>query len=153
MMNLMKPAIRVIALLLLCHILRGQSIIPATIPLPVMDQFSLLYPDAENIKWKTQNGKYLAQFKNNKMITMALIREDGKLLQTETEIKIIALPPQATEFLQDEPGFKKIDSASILENETGQITFKAVADKEEFWFDGHGQLSSPNSVVNNSGSN
>jgi len=149
----MKPALRVIALLLFCHILRGQSITPDTIPTPVFDQFSLLYPDAENTNWKVENGKYLAQFKNNKMITMALINEDGKLLQTETEIKVIALPPEATEYLQDESHVKKIDSVSILENETGIITFKAVADKSEYWFDGAGQLFSPGTTANQTGSN
>jgi hypothetical protein len=152
-MNKMKPAIRVIALLLLCHILRGQSITPTTIPPPVMDQFTLLYPDAENINWKLQSGKYLAQFRNNKMITMALINEDGKLLQTETEIKVIALPPQATEYLQDNSGVKKIEFATILENESGVITFKAIADKSEYWFDGAGQLFNPGSVTNHSGTN
>lgn len=146
----MKPAIRVIALLLFCHVLSGQSITPVSIPTPVMDQFALLYPDAENILWKTQGGKYLAQFKNDKKITMALISEDGKLLQTETEIKIIALPPQATEYLEDESGVKKIESARILESETGVITFKAVADKEEYWFDGDGQVFNPGSVDSHS---
>jgi len=149
----MKPALRVITLLLLCHVLHGQSVTPATIPSPVMDQFTLLYPDAENIKWKTQQSRYLAQFKNNKMITMALISEDGKLLQTETEIKVIALPPQATEYLEDNSGVKKIESASILENEDGVITFKAIADRSEYWFDGDGQLFNPGTTMNNSGSN
>lgn len=149
----MKPALRVIALLLLCHVLRGQSITPTAIPTLVMDQFSLLYPDAENINWKTQQGKYLAQFKNNKMITMALIREDGKLLQTETEIKVIALPPQATEYLEDTSGVKKIESVSILESETGVITFKAVANKSEYWFDGAGQKVNPGAIENISKSN
>jgi len=152
-MNFMKPALRVITLLLLCHVLRGQSITPTSIPAPVMDQFTLLYPDAENILWKAQQGRYLAQFKNNKMITMALINEDGKLLQTETEIKVIALPPEATEYLQDETGVKKIYSASILENETGVITFKAIADRTEYWFDNNGQLFTPGSLANNTRSN
>jgi hypothetical protein len=153
MMNLMKPALQVLALLLLCHVVSGQSITPATIPAPVMDQFTLLYPDAENIIWKAQQGRYLAQFKNNKMITMALIHEDGKLLQTETEIKVIALPPEATVYLQDESGVKKIESASILESETGVITFKAVADRTEYWFDNNGQLFNPGMAVNHSRSN
>ena len=148
MMNYLKPAIQVMALLLLCHVVRGQSHTPTFIPAPVMDQFTLLYPDAENIKWKAQHGKYLAAFKNDKKVTMALIREDGKLLQTETEIRIVALPPQATEFLEEETPDKEIEMASIHENETGVITFKAVVDKEEFWFDGDGQLFHPATMVN-----
>lgn len=87
------------------------------------------------------------------MITMALIREDGKLLQTETEIKVIALPPQATEYLEDNSGVKKIEFASILENEDGVITFKAKADRSEYWFNGDGQVFNPGTMENNSRSN
>ncbi|HJW30457.1 MAG TPA: hypothetical protein VJ508_14595 [Saprospiraceae bacterium] len=136
----MKPAIRVIALLLFCHLLSGQSVNISNLPSPVKDEFDLLYPDAESVSWKVQHTKYLATFRNNKMETMALIREDGKLLQTETQIKIIALPPSAAAYLQEESKSKKIESAAILESESGVITFKAMVDKEEFWFDADGHV-------------
>lgn len=135
----MKPAFRVIAFLLFCHVLHGQSS-NLTIPAAVTDEFTLRYPDAEGISWKAQKSKYLATFRNNKMTTMALLREDGKLIQTETEIKVIALPFLATDYLVSESKAKKIESASILENEAGVITFKAIADREEYWFDAEGKL-------------
>ena len=105
-----------------------------------MDQFTLSYPDAENVEWTVQHGKYLANFKNYKKHTSAMLREDGKLLQTETEIKVIALPVEATSYLQEDIKAKKIETASIVENETGEITFKAFTDKDQYWFDGDGQV-------------
>lgn len=118
----------------------GQAVGLSEIPQPVIDQFSLYYPDAESIEWTAQNNKFLAQFKNNKMYTSALLRKDGKMLQTETQIRVIALPVEATAYLQESVKAKKIESAAIMENEFGEITFKAFADKSEYWFDGDGNL-------------
>lgn len=136
----MKPAILGLAFLLLLPVLRAQSNRGIHIPDVVMDKFNLLYPDANDVEWIAQNGKYLAQFKNYKMRTAAMIREDGEILQTETEIKLIALPLAATAYLIEKVNARKIESAAILENETGLITFKAMADKEEYWFDGSGHI-------------
>lgn len=135
----MKLVLTSLALLLSFTAIRAQSYTAVDIPTAVIDQFSLSYPDAEHVHWTVQNNKYLASFKNDKKSTYALLRKDGKLLETETEIKVIALPLEATAYLE-----KKIDadieSASIMENEEGVITFKAFTDDEEYWFDGTGRL-------------
>ena len=117
----------------------AQSYSTVDIPTAVIDQFSLSYPDAEHVHWTVQNNKYLASFKNDKKSTYALLRKDGKLLETETEIKVMALPLEATAYLE-----KKLDadieSASIMENEEGVITFKAFTEDDEYWFDGAGKI-------------
>ena len=136
----MKPVFTGLALLLFLPSIYCQTDSPFEIPRPVMDQFTLSYPDAENVEWTVQHGKYLANFKNYKKHTSAMLREDGKLLQTETEIKVIALPVEATSYLQEDIKAKKIETASIVENETGEITFKAFTDKDQYWFDGDGQV-------------
>ena len=123
----MKLVLTSLALLLSFTAIRAQSYTTVDIPSAVIDRFSLSYPDAEHIHWTVQNNKYLASFKNDRKTTYALLRKDGKLLETETEIKVIALPLEATAYLE-----KKIDdeieSASIMENEEGVITFKAFTD-------------------------
>ena len=135
----MKLVLTSLALLLSIVAIRAQSYTPVEIPSAVIDQFALSYPDAEHIHWTVQNNKYLASFKNDKKNTYALLRKDGKLLETETEIKVMALPLEATAYLE-----KKIDaeieSASIMENEEGVITFKAFTDDDEYWFDGSGKI-------------
>ncbi len=138
----MKPALTGLVMLLLFTTLSAQSIrtpLSPVIPNAVMDQFSLLYPDASGVVWTEQNDKYMADFKNGKMHTAAMFYEDGAVLQTETEIRVIALPPDATSFLVDDLGVKKIEVASIIEDAPGVITFKARADAEEYRFDGNGR--------------
>ena len=117
----------------------AQSYSTVDIPTAVIDQFSLSYPDAEHVHWTVQNNKYLASFKNDKKNTYALLRKDGKLLETETEIKVMALPLEATAYLEKKLD-AEIESASIMENEEGVITFKAFTDDDEYWFDGTGKI-------------
>jgi hypothetical protein len=135
----MRPVTTGLVLFLFISTLYSQSE-RIDIPYTVIDQFALHYPDAEHIEWKVQNKKYLAVFTNNKKYTAVMYREDGKLLQSETEIRVIALPPTATSYLLNEVMAKKIESATIMEDESGAITFKAFTDKNQYWFDGEGHL-------------
>jgi len=106
----------------------------------VMDQFQLLYPDAKNIIWYLPKDEYRVEFKNNKMSTKAILGKQGSVIRTETEIRIIALPPEAIAFIEDEMQAKKIDFASIMEDMHGQITFKALANEDEYCFDANGHF-------------
>jgi hypothetical protein len=126
---------------------RAQESEVLTIPTAVSDLFTLLYPDAKSIEWQLTGDRYKAEFKNNKMETMALIDAAGTLLQTRTEIKTSALPEPALSLLADKFAEEKIDQAMISENVKGVITFTAVIDKADFTFDATGQLMASHAVV------
>ena len=119
----------------------------ATVPPVVLDEFTLRYPDARNITWTFAGEQYRAEFKNNKMATMAMLGPDGAILQTETQITITALPETAMDYMEKIYGEKKIEFAMIIENEEGVITFEAIADKLDYTFDHHGQFLGTNEVV------
>jgi hypothetical protein len=139
----MKTTFTFLALLMGSTLLFSQSSdvsVDATIPDPVMDKFTLLYPDAKGIAWEVDNETYVAEFKNGKMATSATIDEDGKVLETKTEINIIALPEAATSYLLDELQCKKIVEVTIIEDVEGGIIFEAKADKVDYKFDWSGQL-------------
>jgi hypothetical protein len=126
---------------------RAQETEVLTIPAAVSDLFTLLYPDAKSIEWQITGDRYKAEFKNNKMETMALIDAEGTLLQTCTEIKITALPEAALSLLADRFAEEKIDQAMITENAKGVITFTAIIDKVDYTFDTAGQLMASHAVV------
>jgi hypothetical protein len=128
---------------------RAQDSEVLTIPAAVSDLFTLLYPDAKSIEWHLTGDHYKAEFKNNKMETMALMDAAGTLLQTCTEIKSTALPETALSLLADKFAEEKIDQAMITENAKGVITFTAVIDKADYTFDATGQLMASHTVVLN----
>lgn len=143
----MKLILTFLGILLSFPLLNAQQNETVVIPDAVMDQFTLLYPDARSIEWQIIKENYKADFKNDKATTMALIAWDGVVLKTETEIKITALPETAMDYLARNFPEEKIEQASIIEDKDGIITFEAVLDKVDLTFDSAGQILATSEVV------
>ncbi len=145
----MKQVSTLLCFLLLISFLNAQDIEVASVPAAVMDEFMLRYPDARNISWQVipAQDKYRADFKNNKMATMAILSADGQIVETETQIRTCALPEPALHFLAEKYTDKKIEMASIMEDQAGIITFQAVVEMVDFTFDAQGEVLVMNEVV------
>lgn len=143
----MKPILMFLTFLFCSTLLSAQSIKDADIPFAVMDKFTLLYPDAKSLLWEMKGEKYVAEFKNDKMETSAILMADGTVVRTETEIKVIALPEAATAYLKMNFESRKIEETRIAEDQTGIITFKAMVDNVDYTFDSSGQLIATDQVV------
>ena len=143
----MKPALTFLAFIFVSTLLSAQPAKDLEIPSDVMDKFTLLYPDAKSLVWEMKDEKYIAQFKNDKMETSAILTADGTVIRTETEIRIIALPEAATAYFKKNFESKKIEAATIMEDEAGIITFKAMIDRIDYTFDSSGQLMATDQVV------
>jgi len=143
----MKLVLTFLVILFSIPLITAQQNEPVAVPDVVMDRFTLLYPDARNIEWQIIKDNYKADFKNDKVTTMALIAWDGSMLKTETEIKIGALPETAIDYMAQNYPSIKIDQASIIEDKDGVITFEAVLDKVDLTFDCTGQVLATSEVV------
>lgn len=145
----MKQVSTLLCFLFLISFLHAQDIEVVSVPAAVMDEFMLRYPDARSISWQMVPGqdKYRADFKNNKMATTAILSAEGHLVETETQIRTCALPEPALHFLAEKYTDKKIEIASIMEDQAGVITFEAVVDMMDFTFDAQGEVLVMNEVV------
>lgn len=143
----MKPLLTFLALFFCISITRAQETEVTTLPATVTDLFDLLYPDAKNISWQIIKGEYKSTFSNNKMSTEVLIDAEGNLVQSRTEIRTIALPIPATDYLEEHFAEKKIQKAMIVQNDEGIITFTATVDKSDLTFDATGQLLDTHSIA------
>lgn len=143
----MKQVITILGICCCISFMHAQDIEVATLPSVVMDEFALRYPDAKNISWRYARDQYTAEFKNDKMATVAILGPDGIIRQTETQITITALPEPALNYMEKIYGENKIDYAMIIEDEEGVITFEALADKLDYTFDHKGQFLGTNEVV------
>jgi len=143
----MKQALTFLSFILCSTVISAQLIKEADVPFAVMDKFTLLYPDAKSILWEIKGDKYVADFRNDKMETSAILMADGTVVRTETEIKIIALPEAATAYLKMNFESRKIEETRITEDQAGIITFKAMVDDMDYTFDSNGQLIATDQVV------
>ena len=143
----MKQALTFLTLILCSTLLPAQPIKDVDVPFAVMDKFTLVYPDAKSTLWEMKGEKYVAEFRNDKMETSAILLADGTLVRIETEIKAIAMPEAATAYLKLNFESRKIEETRIAEDQEGIITFKAMVDDVDFTFDSTGQLIATDQVV------
>lgn len=131
---------RIIYLLLTVALLSNaacaQKISADKVPAAVTSAFKAKFPTVTKASWEIENtNEYEAGFKWNGEEVSANFDKTGKWLETETEIKVSALPaPVQSALSKDFAGFQ-INEASKIESLKNGNCFEAEIEKGEETFD------------------
>ncbi len=114
----------------------AQKMQEKVIPAAVTSAFQKKFPIATKASWELENKtEYEAEFKLNGEEVSANFDNTGKWLETETEIKVSALPAVIQSTLKrDFAGFK-VEEASKIESLKNDNCFEAEIEKGEETFD------------------
>jgi len=114
----------------------AQKISVDKVPTAVTSAFKAKFPNATKTSWEMENAnEYEASFKLNGKEVSANFDNTGKWLETETEIKVSALPAAVKAALsKDFAGFK-IEEASKIESAKDGNCYEAELEKGEETFD------------------
>ena len=114
----------------------AQKISADKVPAAVLSAFKAKFPTATKTSWELENAnEYEAGFKLNGEEVSANFDNTGKWLETETEIKVSALPAAVQAALtKDFAGFK-IEEASKIESAKDGNCYEAEIEKGEETFD------------------
>ena len=114
----------------------AQKISADKVPAAVTSAFKAKFPNATKTNWEMENAnEYEAGFKLNGEEVSANFDNTGKWLETETEIKVSALPAAVQAALtKDFAGFK-IEEASKIESAKDGNCYEAEIEKGEETFD------------------
>jgi hypothetical protein len=113
----------------------AQKIAADKVPAAVKSAFKAKFPSVTKSSWEMEKSEYEANFKLNGEEMSANFDNTGKWLETETEIKVSALPaPVQSALRKDFPGFK-INEASKIESVKNGNGFEAEIEKGEETFD------------------
>jgi len=97
-----------------------------TVPAVVKSAFNTKYPNATNVKWGKENAKeYEAEFKLNGTNVSANFGLDGSWVETETVIKIAALPAPVTAAVKKKYPGAAITMTQKLEKPGGKLFYEA----------------------------
>ena len=124
-----------ILVLLLCVALMrdaasAQKISAEKVPAAVSSAFKEKFPNITAVKWEIEKvNQYEATFKGNGSEMSANFDNTGKWLETETEIKVSALPAAVTSVLKKDFAGFKINEASKIENAANGNCFEAEIEK------------------------
>ena len=100
------------------------------VPSKTRDAFAKLYPKISEVKWSKEKDKgFEAEFKQDGKSISVVIDNEGKLLETETDIDIKELPGTVEPFInKNHPGHKITWAAKIV-NEKGEVTYEVEISK------------------------
>jgi thermostable 8-oxoguanine DNA glycosylase len=134
----MKKSILFLAMGFITITANAQKMKEAEVPAAVKSSFMKLYPAAKVQAWEKENGNYEAEFTQNKVETSVLMSADGKLMETEMEIKASALPQGANDYVTKNLNGKKVKEASKITDAKGTVTYEAEVDEADYIFDSKG---------------
>lgn len=114
----------------------AQKISANKVPAAITSAFKAKFPNATKTRWEMENAnEYEAGFKLKGEEVSANFDNTGKWLETETEIKVTALPASVkTALSKDFAGFK-INEASKIESLKNGNCFEAEIKKGKETFD------------------
>ena len=130
-MQTMKTIITTAALVLAMSAGFAQGKVKeADVPKAVTDAFKAKFPGAKVEKWeKEKDGNYEAEFKVSGVENSANYSADGKLIETEVEMKVADLPKAASDYVTKNYAGYKISEAAKITDAAGKIAYEAEVEK------------------------
>jgi hypothetical protein len=117
----------------------GQKISTSKVPASIKAAYMKEYPTAKNAKWEIENGLYEASFKSNGHNVSALFDKNGKMSESEVDIKISELPSGAVSYVKEH--YKSsIKEASKITKTNGEVNYEANVNHKDVIFDAKGKF-------------
>ncbi len=138
--NKIKKLYTVLASIVFVHTGCAQQLKESDIPVAVKTKFTSIYTDAKNIKWEKEDGKYEAEFKQNKTEIAVLLDTAGSLVQTETAIDVSTLPQGVLDYVSKNLSGKNIKEAAKIVDAGGTVTYEAEVQGTDYLFDANGNF-------------
>ena len=121
----------------------AQNLKSKDIPLAVRDKFTSTYSKATLVKWTKEKSGYEASFKKGTTDMSVNIDEQGKIIETETGIKLSELPVEVRESVAKDYSKYKITECAKIETKgiiTYEVEVKGRKGKMDLIYDEHGVL-------------
>ena len=117
----------------------AQKLTAKNVPAIVIASFQKQYPGTTP-GWEKEKDKYEANFKQNSKTMSALFLSDGKLVETELDIKPATLPAPVLTYLSSHYKGVKVKEAAVITKASGEITYEAEVNGKDLIFEKNGTL-------------
>ena len=136
----MKKSIIVITLIMVSLVSFAQKTEEQNVPQVVKNALLQKFPKAKEVKWDKEGKNFEASFDLNNVDNSVLLSQDGKIVETEIEIKVSQLPKNALQYLKDNYKNQKVKEAAKIVTEEGTIIYEAEIKGKDLLFDENGNF-------------
>lgn len=119
---------------------QAQELKNSDVPTVVKSAFEKLYPNVKDVDWEKEDANYEAEFEVNNTETSAVFDANGKLLETEVEIKTSELPSGVMDYVSKNHAGTKITEAAKITTADGTVNYEAEVGKSDLIFDANGNF-------------
>lgn len=139
----MKSIISLILFILLTCSAFAQEISQSNVPAVVLNNFQLKYPNADDVNWKLDKGKYKINFKLRSKTTILTMDFKGNVLELVQEIFINDIPKSVLEIIRDKItnfDIAKVEKYVVNNKTSYEIQFKIDGKNNYFYINEKGEL-------------
>ena len=117
----------------------SQKMDASKVPGAVKVAFTKQYPGTA-VRWEKEGAKFEAGFKQNGNTLSALYDVNGILSETETDIKVAALPATVLNYIKEHYKGKMIKEAASIVKADGCVNYEAEVNGKDVIFDATGKF-------------
>jgi len=117
----------------------AQKVKEADVPVAVKTAFAKQYPGTV-AKWEKENVNYEVNFKKDGKTMSALYATNGKLTETEMDIKVADLPVAVLSYVKEHYKGKTIKESAIITKADGTVNYEAEVSGMDVIFDANGKF-------------
>ena len=128
----------IVVFLFLVQFVNAQKVNENDVPQAVKNEFGSLYKGTKPGKWTKEKDNYEAEFMVAGSEMSVLIDPSGKLLETETEMPVNALPQAVRDACAKNFAGKKIKEAAKIVDDKGAVKYEANIEGKDYLFDESG---------------
>lgn len=108
-------------------------------PAAVKTAFSIAHPGAVG-KWEKEGANYEVNFKENGKIMSCVVDKSGTILETETDIKVSALPASVQTYVTQHYKGAAIKEAAHIVKASGETMYEAEVAGKDLMFSQDGKF-------------
>jgi hypothetical protein len=136
----MNKSIIVIALIMVSLVTFAQKTKEQNVPQVIKNTLLQKFPKATEIKWDKEGKNFEASFDLNNVDNSVVFNQDGKIVETEIEIKVSQLPKNAIQYLNDHYKNQKVKEVAKIVTEKGSLIYEAEIKGKDLFFDENGNF-------------
>ena len=111
----MKRIIGLLVFVLFLGSTQAQSISQSNVPAVVLNAFQLKFPNADDVKWKLEKGKYRVDYKVNNKPNKLTMDFKGNILKHVQDLYISEIPKAVLETVRSRVDYFDVNDADRIE--------------------------------------
>jgi peptide methionine sulfoxide reductase MsrA len=140
----MKKLILILAIAGIITTVNAQSLSSNDVPAAVSKAFTRANPKVENVEWnQVGNNYYKANFVSEDKKKSVTYSAKGKLMETESEISVSALPTETLKYINENYKSDFVKQSWKLTSSNGKVKYNVKLQTVELNFDSKGEFVPP----------